>query len=154
MAESVVGILGRLEIRQARGRDPLGHAAGAQESVEVAVLALALIGGVGVVVELRVGLGIENITVGIMVPLEEGLDILDQLADDIVAGLGQHPVAVDDHLGRLGHGFESLAGQMREIFNWWCLRFVRRGSICGGRHFDCGLVHSALPYFRAAASSS
>ena len=72
-------------------------------------------GLVGVIVVLRVSFGIEDIAFRIVVPLVERLDVLDQLADDVVAGLGQHTVTVDNVLSGRSHRPEAIGRQIGKV---------------------------------------
>ncbi len=67
------------------------HAGASEKGMEVAVLAIAM----GVIVVLRVGFRIVDIAWRAMVELAEQAVLRQQLADDVGAGPGQHPMTLD-----------------------------------------------------------
>ena len=76
---------------------------------------LALHPAVRVVVVLRVGLAIEHVAFRVVLELVEGTLRLEALADDVEAGLPEHPVALVNLPARFQHRFEGATGQVCEI---------------------------------------
>ncbi len=60
----------------------------------------------GMVVVLGVGFRIVGIPLGVVIPLIEGLMTANQLADDVVARLGEQPVAFQDLVAGRQHGLK------------------------------------------------
>ena len=79
--------------------------------MEVAVLAGTATLDVGVIEVLRVGLVVVDVALGVVFPLVEGALALEQLADDVVAGLVQHPVPLIDFVAGGQHGLQRVARQ-------------------------------------------
>ena len=78
--------------------------------MEVAVLAGdALFLRVGMVIVLGVILGIVDVALRIVAPLVECAGAAQDLPDDVVAGLGQHTLAVQHFTRRLRHVLQLAA---------------------------------------------
>ena len=80
----------------------------------MAVLARALLRRMGMVVKLRVGHGVVNVALRVVVPFVKGFDVLDQLSDDVVTGDVQDTEAFHDLLARLAHILQAFQGQRLE----------------------------------------
>ena len=69
----------------------------------------------GVIIELGIRLFVIDVAIGIVIPLIELFCRLDQLPDDIIAGIGQHTMTFK-HLGtRRLHTANPVIGQNGEI---------------------------------------
>ena len=70
-----------------------------------------VIGGMGVVIILRMGFVVVDVPVRIVVPFVKSAHVLKQLAHDIVARLAENPVAFAHKLTRITHLFQLLPGK-------------------------------------------
>ena len=115
MAQRVVRVLRWLEIGERRGLDPGGHPLGPKEGVEVAMLATAKIGRMGVIVVLAVRLVVVDVALGIVVPLVEFALAAQDLADHVRAGFAKNAVAFENPVSRPGHYPKALGGKASQF---------------------------------------
>ena len=115
MAQGIVLVVRRLEVGNGRGLDALGHALGTQEGVEVAVFADPELRRMGVVIVLGMGFGVVDVAVRVVVPFVKGARVLDQLADQVITGLFQHPVHFHDLYTGGRHILEPLPRKAGEV---------------------------------------
>ena len=89
-----------------------GDAIAPHEQVEMAML--ALFRAVRVIIILPIGIVIEDVAIGIMIPLIKGALVLDDLADNIGRSFFQNPITFHDLPTGGGHYFQPFSRQVIE----------------------------------------